>query len=63
MDGQIDPAGNQGIVDLLGEKRSAADPRERNVLRQIAGRPNLHLLGGISGGPKQSANPVRLPQC
>ena len=37
MDGEVDPAVEQGLVDLLGEQALAADIGERAILDAVAG--------------------------
>jgi hypothetical protein len=49
MHGEIDPAVEHGIVDLLGEQGTAADADEGDLLDQVARGPDLDPLGLVAG--------------
>ena len=46
MDGDVDPAGQQGLLDLLGEQRLAADFQQAAILDAVAGGDDLDQRNG-----------------
>jgi hypothetical protein len=61
VDREIDPIFQEGVIDLLGEQRPAADSGERHVRRKVAGGLDLDPLGFVAGPAQKCANALRLP--
>ena len=55
---EIDLAREHRVVDLLGEERAAADLRERDVLDNVAGGPDLHAPVTRDPRPAASRSPT-----
>jgi hypothetical protein len=60
MHGKIDPAPEQRVFELLGEKALAAGRSEWPVLNAIPGRADGHQFAGDSVGRQGLAHKARL---
>jgi hypothetical protein len=61
VNGEVYPAIEQCIIDLLRKECLAPDSSERNMRSEIARRLDLDPLGSLSGGREQRAYSLCLP--